>query len=126
MAMLHKVVLYGLLGFLSISLVVPGLVELFKFQPGSPGLVPASLDAKNQFRALQGMLVGLGALALWACLDLEHARTLVLALGVVMSVLVVARLYSLMIDGMPGFMTLVYLVVECVMAAAFLMWPPLR
>lgn len=70
------------------------------------------------------MMVGLGALALWACLDLEHARTLVLALGVVLSVLVVARLYSLMIDGMPGFITLVYLAVEGVMAAAFLIWPP--
>ena len=124
MGMLHKTVLYGLLGFLSISLVVPGLVELFKFQPGSPGMVPASLDAKNQFRALQGMIVGLGVLALWACLDLEHARTLVLALGVVMSVLAVARLYSLIVDGMPGFMTLVYLAVEGVMAVVFLVWPP--
>jgi len=124
MGMLHKMVLYGLLGFLSISLVVPGLVELFKPQPGSPGMVLASLDAKNQFRALQGMMVGLGILALWACLDLEHAHMLVLTLGVVLSVPVVARLYSLVVDGMPGFMTLVYLAVEGVMAVVFLIWPP--
>jgi Domain of unknown function (DUF4345) len=126
MTLLHKALLYGLLGFLSISLVLPGLVELCKSQPGSPGLVPSSLDAKNQFRALQGMMVGVGALALWACLDLEHARMLVLALGVVMSVLVAARLYSLMVDGMPGFMTLIYLAVEGGMAVAFLIWPPPR
>lgn len=124
MGMLQKIVLYGLLGFLSVCLVVPGLVELFKSQPGIPGMVPASLHAKSQFRALQGMMVGLGVLALWACLDLEHAGTLVLALGVVLSVLVVARLYSLMVDGMPGFMTLVYLAVESVMAVVFLIWPP--
>ena len=124
MTLLHKVVLYSLLAFLSLSLVLPGLVELFKSQPGSPGLIPASLDAKNQFRALQGMMVGLGLLALWACLDLERARTLVLALGVVLSVLVAARFYSLMIDGMPGLMTVAYLAVEGVMAGVFLLWPP--
>ncbi len=83
-----------------------------------------STDAKNQFRALHGMMAGLGILALWACLDIEGARALVMGLGVIMATLVVARGYSIIVDGMPGTMSMVYLVVELTLALVFLLWPP--
>lgn len=124
MVLLHKFVLYGLLGFLGISLILPGLMELFKVHPGSFDLVLTSTNARNQFRALHGMMVGLGILAFWACLDIENSRGLVLGLGVVMAMLVIARAYSILVDGMPGMMSLVYLITELVLATVFLLWPP--
>ncbi len=54
MVLIHKLVLYGLLGFLGINLVFPGLMELFKVQPGSSDFVLTTTDAKSQFRALHG------------------------------------------------------------------------
>ena len=124
MLLIHKLVLYALLGFLGISLVFPGLMELFKVQPGSPDSMLTTTDARNQFRALHGMMVGLGILALWACLDIESSRGLVLGLGVIMAMLVIARGYSIFVDGMPGMMNLVYLVVELALAMVFVLWPP--
>ena len=124
MVLVHKLVLYALLGFLGISLVFPGLMELFKVQPGSSDLVLTTTDAKNQFRALHGMMAGLGILAFWACLDIESSRGLVLGLGVIMAMLVIARGYSIFVDGMPGMMNLVYLVVELALAMVFVLWPP--
>ena len=124
MVLLHKLVLYGLLGFLGISLLLPGLMELFKIQPGGSDLVLTNTDARNQFRALHGMMAGLGILAFWACLDIEGSRNLVLGLGVIMAMLVMARGYSIVVDGMPGTMSMVYLVVELILALFFLLWPP--
>jgi hypothetical protein len=124
MVLVHKLVLYALLGFLGISLVFPGLMELFKVQPGSSDFMLTTTDARNQFRALHGMMAGLGILALWACLDIESSRGLVLWLGVIMAMLVIARGYSILVDGMPGIMSLVYLVVELALAMVFLLWPP--
>lgn len=124
MILLHKLVLYGLLLFLGVSLVYPGLVELFKGLPGNSGLTLHTPDAKNQYRALHGMMAGLGVLAFWACLDLEHSHDLVLGLGVIMVMLVIARAYSMIVDGLPGTMSLVYFAVEVVLAAVFLLWPP--
>ncbi len=124
MILLHKLVLYGLLGFLGVSLLLPGLIELFKVQPGSSDMVLTTTDARNQFRALHGMMAGLGILAFWACLDIEGARSLVLGLGVIMAMLVMARGYSIVVDGMPGTMSMVYVVVELTLALVFLLWPP--
>lgn len=87
MILLHKLVLYALLLFLGISLVYPGLMELFKTQPGSSDFA----DTKNQFRALHGTMAGVGMLVLWICLDLEHRRDIVLRLGIIMGMLVIVR-----------------------------------
>jgi len=124
MVLLHKLVLYGLLVFLGISLLLPGLMELLKVRPGSSGTLLTSTDARNQFRALHGMMAGLGILAFWACLDIEGARSLVLGLGVILTTLVVSRGYSIIVDGIPGIMTIVYLIVELALALVFLLWPP--
>ena len=124
MELMHKLVLYVLLGFLGVSLVFPGLIEMFKMQPGGSEFVLTTTDARNQFRALHGMMAGLGVLALWACLNLESARMVVLGLGVIMATLVIARGYSMLSDGMPGTMSLVYLAAELALALVFLLWPP--
>ena len=124
MILLHKLVLYGLLGFLGISLLLPGLMELFKVQLGSSDMVLTTTDARNQFRALHGMMAGLGILAFWACMDIEGSRNLVLGLGVIMAMLVMARVYSLLVDGMPGTMSMLYLFSELALALVFLLWPP--
>ena len=68
MVLIHKRVLYALLGFPGISLVFTGLMELVKMQSGSSDFTLTTTDARNQFRALHGMMVGLGIIALWACL----------------------------------------------------------
>ncbi len=124
MVLIHKLVLYVLLGFLGISLVFPALMELFKMPPGSSDFMLTTTDARNQFRALHGMMLGLGIIALWACLDIESSRGLVQGLGVIMAMLVIARGYSILADGMPGIMSMVYLVVELALAMVFLLWPP--
>ncbi len=124
MTLIHKIVLYSLLGFLGVSLVFPGLMELFKAPPGGAGHSLSTTDARNQFRALHGMMAGLGIIAFWACWDLASSRSLVLGLGVIMSMLVIARGYSILMDGIPGAMSLVYLAAELVLALVFLLWPP--
>jgi hypothetical protein len=126
MTILHRVTLYGLLGILGISLVVPGIIELFRSGSGKTGLVAESLDAANQLRAFNGMMVGLGLIALWCLFDLENARMRVLALGVVLLPVIVGRIYAMVVDGVPGIMTWTYLCIEIVMAAVFLTLPPPR
>ena len=122
----HKLVLYGLLGVLGVSLLFPGLAGVVNPSAGRTWLVAETADARNHLRALNAMMAAMGALALWACWDLERARPLVLGLGVILAALVVARVYSFAVDGWPGTTTVVYLAVEAAMAAVFLAWPPPR
>ncbi|MFQ5775528.1 MAG: DUF4345 domain-containing protein [Kiloniellaceae bacterium] len=124
MSTAHMGVLYSLLGLLGLSLVGPGLAGAFRPGIGRTWLIAEAADARNHLRGLNAMMAALGMVALWACWDLERSRPLVLALGIVMAVLVVARVYSLLIDGRPGGTTLTYLAVEILLAAVFLLWPP--
>ncbi|MEN8180509.1 MAG: DUF4345 domain-containing protein [Pseudomonadota bacterium] len=120
----HKSILCGVLIFLGVSLVVPGLIEMFKSDYSFSPTGKITVDVRNQHRALHGMMVGLGLLAFTACFDIEKARNLVLWLGATMALLVIARLYSLMVDGIPGTTTLIYLFIETVLAMIFLLFPP--
>ena len=120
----HALTLYILLGFLGISLIIPGLMGVFRLSEGSRWLFAETVDAKNHLRALNGMMTAMGIVALWACLDITEARGIVIALGLVMMALVVARLYSMAIDGLPGGLTMLYLIIEALMATIFLTWPP--
>lgn len=124
MTIIHRTVLYILLGFLGASLVIPGMLGMFRPGTGSDWLVAETIDARNHLRATSAMIAGLGIIALWACFDLENSRQLVIALGVVMAVLVLARIYSAAVDGIPGTSSLIYLAVEALLAAVFLAWPP--
>lgn len=117
-------VLYCLLGLLGLSLVGPGLAGVFQPKVGRIWLIADAVDARSHLRGLNAMMAGLGMLALWACWDLAQSRLLVLALGVVLGVVVVSRLYSLLLDGAPGGTTLTYLAVESLLAGVFLLWPP--
>jgi hypothetical protein len=124
MNMAHRVILSTCLGVLGLSLLVPGLLNVLRPGTGTPGLIATNADAANHARALNGMMAAVGAGALWACLDLPRARQLVLALGLLMVALVVARAYSIAVDGMPGMATRLYLVVELTFGLVFLGWPP--
>ena len=124
MSAAHMAVLYSLLVLLGLSLIGPGLAGAVRPGIGRTWLIADAPDAKSHLRGLNAMMAGLGMVALWACWDLENARGLVLALGLVMAVLVVTRLYSLMVDGSPGSHTIIYLGVEVLLAAVFLGWPP--
>lgn len=124
MSATHMSVLYALLSMLGLSLIFPGLAGVFRPKIGSTWLIAEKADAKNHLRGLNAMMTALGMVALWACWDLEGSRLLVLALGVVMAALVVARLYSWLIDGPPGATSHTYLVIEALLAAVFLLWPP--
>ena len=70
------------------------------------------------------MMAAFGMLALWACWDLERSRMLVMGLGLVLLVVVIARLYSILVDGPPGTISVTYLGIEAVFSAVFLFWPP--
>ncbi len=124
MSAAHMSVLYALLSMLGLSLIFPGLAGVFRPNIGRTWLIAEKADAKNHLRGLNAMMTALGMVALWACWDLEGSRLLVLALGVVMAALVVARLYSWLIDGPPGSTSQTYLVIEALLAAVFLLWPP--
>ena len=124
MSTAHMAVLYSLLVLLGMSLIGPGLVGAFRPRVGRIWLIAEATDAKSHLRGLNAMMAGLGMVALWACWDLENAHGVVLALGLVMAVLVVARLYSILLDGPPDSHMLVYLGVEVLLAAVFLAWPP--
>ena len=126
MTALHKIVLYASLGVLGVSLLGPGLAGIFRPGVGSHWLVAETVDARNHLRALNAMMAALGLIALWACWDLARARLLVQALGLIMALLVVARLYSWAVDGRPGASSFLYLAVETAFAAIFLAWPPPR
>jgi hypothetical protein len=124
MSALHQLTLYVSLGFLGLSLLVPGLADAFRVTTGQKWLVAGDVDARNHLRALNGMMAAVGMIALWACWDLPMARTLVTALGAIMAFLVVARIYSMVVDGVPGLANNVYLGVEAALGAVFLGWPP--
>lgn len=124
MTVVHKIVLCTCLIFLAMSLILPGLIEVFKLKAGFGGLLPETVEAKNQFRAMNGMMAGMGILALWSCIDFENSRTIVMMLGAVLLVVAAARVYSVFVDGVPGLMSWVYLAIEMVFSAVFLLWPP--
>ncbi len=125
MTLLHQIVLYGALIFLGLSLLIPGAVGVVRPETSAAGkLVAHGADARSHLRALNAMMAAIGALALWACVDLAGSRTLVTALGVILAALVPARLWSAARDGAPGAMTWLYLGIEAALAALFLLWPP--
>lgn len=124
MDLTHKLILYASLALLGFSLAIPGLLEMFKSHPENSGLYPQTIDAKNQLRALNGMMTGIGFLSIWACFDLERSRILVLALGAVLFLVVIARIYSIVIDSFPGFISCFYVFIEFSLCLLFLLWPP--
>ncbi len=122
MTTLHKSVLYISLAFLGSSLLFPGLMTAVSQWEGD--LVTTPLDFQNQLRALNGMMVAVGVLSFWCCFDLENKRQLVRALGLILLLTGVARVYSLSVDGMPGWLTNIYITVEFLLAFLLLLWPP--
>ncbi len=117
-------VLYCLLVLLGIGLLGPGLAGVFQIKIGRTWLIADATDARSHLRGLNATMAAVGMLALWACWDLERSRMLVLALGVVMAAVVVSRLYSLLVDGLPGATSLIYLAIEALLGGVFLAWPP--
>ncbi|RLA34905.1 MAG: hypothetical protein DRR03_06245, partial [Gammaproteobacteria bacterium] len=75
----HELTLYLLLGTFGISLLLPGLTGMFKPSTGLVWLVAEETDARSHLRGLNAMM---GALALFACIDLVRFRLLVIAIGV--------------------------------------------
>lgn len=124
MSLGHMGVLYCLLVLLGIGLLGPGLAGVFQIKIGRTWLVADATDARSHLRGLNATMASVGMLALWACWDLESSRMLVLALGVVMAAVVVSRLYSLLVDGLPGSTSLIYLAIEALLGGVFLLWPP--
>ena len=124
MELTHKLILYTSLAFLGFSLVIPGLFEMFRTHPENSGIFPQTIDAKNQLRALNGMMTGIGFLSLWACVDLQRSRIIVIALGAILLLVVIARIYSIVIDNFPGLISCFYVFIEFSLCMLFLLWPP--
>jgi len=124
MPLSHKVILYVTLSFLCISLMGPGLWEIFRNTPGSPGLMAQHVDALNQLRAYNGMLTAIGLMSGLAIIKVERNRTLVFTLAIILIFLAFSRIVSILIDGIPGIMTLTYLVMEVLIAVILLVFMP--
>jgi uncharacterized protein YjeT (DUF2065 family) len=124
MSAVHQAILYASLVFLGLSLVVPGLMDTLGPTTGSKWLIAVNVDAKAHLRGLNGMMIAIGAIALWACWDLPNARSLVEALGAVLVFVAAARIYSMVVDGFPNLTGKLYLGVEAALGAIFLAWPP--
>ena len=124
MSVIHKIALYASLVVLGLSLLIPGMMGVVRPGTGTPGLVTTSIDAANHVRAMNGMMAAIGFVALWSWFDLQRARPLVLALGVLMVALVVARACSIAIDGMPSAATKRYLAIELIFGIIFLARAP--
>ncbi len=123
----HKLILYVTLGFLCISLIVPGLWEVFRSAPGHPDLVAQHVDALNQLRAYNGMVAAVGFMSGIATFKIEHNRTLILTLAIIMLFLATSRIISLLIDGIPGLLTLTYIFMESLISVIlFVFLPPKR
>ncbi|MCU7807840.1 MAG: DUF4345 domain-containing protein [Candidatus Thiodiazotropha sp. (ex Semelilucina semeliformis)] len=122
MQKIHKLALQALLFIFGLSLLVPGLVEMFTLTLAVTD--ERAISQINQSRALHGMMAGLGLLSCMACFYLEQARILVMGIGFTLVLVVVGRLYSLFIDGLPDKVTFFYLVIETFLALFFLFLPP--
>ncbi|MCU7797163.1 MAG: DUF4345 domain-containing protein [Candidatus Thiodiazotropha sp. (ex Myrtea spinifera)] len=122
MQKIHKLALQPLLFIFGLSLLVPGLVEMFTLTLAVTD--ERAISQINQSRALHGMMAGLGLLSCMACFYLEQARILVMEIGFTLVLVVVGRLYSLFIDGLPDKVTFFYLVIETFLALFFLFLPP--
>jgi hypothetical protein len=120
----HRRVLTGALLLLGLSLFLPGVLQLLDPQTGTSWLIAENRDALNHLRALNGMMASIGLISLWACWRLQYSRQLVMILGWLMLALVASRLCAIALDGLPGFMTWFYLMVEGVLMGLFLFWPP--
>ncbi|MCG7896920.1 MAG: DUF4345 domain-containing protein [Candidatus Thiodiazotropha lotti] len=118
----HKRLLVALLMLFGLSLLVPGAIAIFHPEPA--GLNTQMADQANQFRALHGMMAGLGVMACLACYRIERERTLVIGIGLTLALVVAARVYSLFSEGVPDWPTLFYLVIESILALIFLRYPP--
>lgn len=56
--------LYALLAIFGLSLLIPGLIKLFRSSSAKTWLIAESPDALNQY-AYHGMMLGLGLVAFW-------------------------------------------------------------
>jgi len=125
MPLSHKRILYVTLAFLCLSLMVPGLWEVFRHNPGSPGLIAQHVDALNQLRAYNGMMTAVGFMSGVAIINMERNRTLILVLATLLLFLALSRLISLLLDGLPGLVTLTYLIMEVLISVIlFVFMPP--
>ena len=118
----HKWLLVVLLMLFGLSLLVPGAIAMFHPEPA--GLNTQTAAQANQFRALHGMMAGLGVMACLACYRIERERTLVMGIGFTLALVVAARIYSLLSEGLPDWPTLFYLAIELILALIFLRYPP--
>jgi Domain of unknown function (DUF4345) len=124
MEVAHQAILYGALLFLGVTLTIPGLIDTLRTTTGSERLIAADVSAKGHLRGLNGMMTAVGAIALWACWDLPAARPLVEAIGLIMGFVAAARIYSMVLDGVPRPAGMLYLGIEAALSVIFLGWPP--
>ncbi|MCU7845977.1 MAG: DUF4345 domain-containing protein [Candidatus Thiodiazotropha sp. (ex Monitilora ramsayi)] len=122
MRKLHKWILTALLLLFGLSLLIPGMIEMLRLEIVNSAA--ESISQVNQHRALHGMMAGLGLLACMACFRLEQAKLLVVGIGFTLLLVAGGRIYSLFIDGQPGFSMFFYLAIELLLAVVFLFFPP--
>jgi len=121
---LHKYTLAFLLLFLGLSLIIPGMMNMLRPSMSGDVIIAESISGKNHLRAVNAMIASIGILAIWACIDIAHSRQLVIGLGIVLLFLAAARTYSIIIDGIPSYSLIIYLIIESLMAILFILWPP--
>jgi hypothetical protein len=103
---------------------LPGLWEVFRSSPHQSGLVPQHVDALNQLRAYNGMVVAVGFISGITIFNVERNRTLIIALATIMLFLAISRTISVFLDGVPGLLTLAYMLIEFLIAILLLVLLP--
>ena len=125
MRKLDRTILCGVLLFLAVCLTYPGLMGIFNSSMQYHGLIAQNIDALNQLKSFYSLLLAIGLIALWCSYKPEKKRDLIIALGLIMVLSAISRGYSLIFDGMPSTETVVYLIVELLLAIIFISLPSL-
>jgi uncharacterized membrane protein len=88
------------------------------------GLIGQHVDAINQLRAYNAMVAAVGFISGIAIFNIEQNRNLILVLAIIMTFLALSRLISVLIDGVPGSLILIYMGVESLIAVMLLVFMP--
>lgn len=124
MTLFHKYTLSLLLLFLGLSLIIPGMINMLRPSLEGDVIFAETISGKNHLRAVNAMIASIGFLAILACIDIVHSRQMVIGLGIILLFLAAARSYSIIIDGIPSYSFIIYLIIESIMATLFILWPP--
>ncbi|NDV18653.1 DUF4345 domain-containing protein [Pseudodesulfovibrio sp. JC047] len=110
---LKKYLLILSCGTISLIAVFYGVSPAWFFASFLSGSMPPSLDQAHILRAVMGLYLALGGFWLFAAFSDRYRDAGVLVLCLFCGGLVSGRILSLIVDGMPSPILMLYVVMEC-------------